>query len=236
MLQRRTHFDDIPIKPQRVYEEMNKAFARRPGTSPPSASRRSPAPRCCTSTGPGTGSTAARRDRSAGTVPAALGVAKADPEVRRLPLRRLRLPVHDRGTGRRRPAPDPVRPRPGQQRLPGPDPPGAAGLRHRLPGQAGVREHQLAQLGVYGVDHVKVVEGLGCKAIRVTDPAELGAAFEQAKKLAAEYRVPVVVEAILERVTSISTSTTNDIGNVVEFEEIATEPGHAPTSIRTLKV
>lgn len=25
-LQRRTHFDDIPIKPQRVYEEMNKAF------------------------------------------------------------------------------------------------------------------------------------------------------------------------------------------------------------------
>ena len=25
-LQRRTHFDDIPIKPQRVYEEMNRAF------------------------------------------------------------------------------------------------------------------------------------------------------------------------------------------------------------------
>ncbi|MGW2522729.1 thiamine pyrophosphate-dependent enzyme, partial [Streptomyces sp. NPDC001617] len=92
------------------------------------------------------------------------------------------------------------------------------------------------ELGVYGVDHVKVAEGLGCKAIRVTDPAELGAALEQAKKLAQEYRVPVVVEAILERVTNISMSTTNDIGNVVEFEEIATEPGHAPTSIRTLKV
>ena len=25
-MQRRTHFDDIPIKPQRVYEEMNQAF------------------------------------------------------------------------------------------------------------------------------------------------------------------------------------------------------------------
>ena len=62
------------------------------------------------------------------------------------------------------------------------------------------------ELGVYGVDHVKVVEGLGCKAIRVTDPGELGAAFEQAKKLAAEFRVPVVVEAILERVTNISMS------------------------------
>ncbi len=70
----------------------------------------------------------------------------------------------------------------------------------------------------------------------MTDPAELGAAFEQAKKLAAEFRVPVVVEAILERVTNIAMSTTNDIGNIVEFEEIATEPGHAPTSVRTLKV
>lgn len=29
-LQRRTHFDDIPIKPQRVYQEMNRAFG--PGT------------------------------------------------------------------------------------------------------------------------------------------------------------------------------------------------------------
>jgi tartronate-semialdehyde synthase len=92
------------------------------------------------------------------------------------------------------------------------------------------------ELGVYGVDHVKVAEGLGCKAIRVTDPNELGAALEQAKKLAAEHRVPVVVEAILERVTNISMSGTNDISNVVEFEEVATEPGHAPTAVRTLKV
>jgi tartronate-semialdehyde synthase len=91
------------------------------------------------------------------------------------------------------------------------------------------------ELGVYGVDHVKVAEGLGCKAIRVTDPNELGAALEQAKKLAAEFQVPVVVEAILERVTNISMSGTNDISNVVEFEELATEPGHAPTAIRTLK-
>jgi tartronate-semialdehyde synthase len=31
-------------------------------------------------------------------------------------------------------------------------------------------------------------------------------------------------------------SGSNDISNVVEFEEVATEPGHAPTAIRTLKV
>jgi tartronate-semialdehyde synthase len=92
------------------------------------------------------------------------------------------------------------------------------------------------EIGVYGVDHVKVAEGLGCKAIRVTEPEQLGAAFEQAKKLAAEYRVPVVVEAILERITNISMSRTMDISDVSEFEELATEPGHAPTSIKPLKV
>ncbi|MFB7505988.1 thiamine pyrophosphate-dependent enzyme, partial [Streptomyces broussonetiae] len=92
------------------------------------------------------------------------------------------------------------------------------------------------ELGVYGVDHVKVAEGLGCKAIRVTEPGQLGAAFEQAKKLAAEYRVPVVVEAILERITNISMSRTMDISDISEFEDLATEPGHAPTSIKPLKV
>src|SRR3954451_17507052 len=51
----------------------------------------------------------------------------------------------------------------------------------------------------YGVDHVKVAEGLGCKAIRVTDPGDIVAALEHAKKLVVEHRVPVVVEVILER-------------------------------------
>ncbi|MGW3658593.1 thiamine pyrophosphate-binding protein [Streptomyces sp. NPDC005151] len=86
-------------------------------------------------------------------------------------------------------------------------------------------------LGVYGVDHVKVVEGLGCKAIRVTEPDQLLPAFEEAKKLAAEFRVPVVVEAILERITNISMSGAG-IDAVNKWEGIATEPGHAPTAIR----
>jgi tartronate-semialdehyde synthase len=74
-------------------------------------------------------------------------------------------------------------------------------------------------LGGYGVDHVKVAEGLGCKAIRVHDPNMLEAAFSQAVKLMAEHRVPVVVEVILERITNISMGT--DIDNVVEFEEVS---------------
>lgn len=87
------------------------------------------------------------------------------------------------------------------------------------------------ELGVYGVDHVKVVEGLGCKAIRVTEPAGLLPAFEEARKPAAEFRVPVVVEAILERVTDIPMAAA-DIDRVDEFEEPATLPEHAPTAIR----
>ena len=56
----------------------------------------------------------------------------------------------------------------------------------------------------YGVDHVKVAEGLGCKAIRVEDPNDLAAAFDKAKALAGEFKVPVVVEVILEKITNIS--------------------------------
>lgn len=45
--------------------------------------------------------------------------------------------------------------------------------------------------------------------------------------------MPVVVEAILERVTNIAMSGT-DIASVNEFEDIATDPSHAPTAIRPL--
>ena len=88
------------------------------------------------------------------------------------------------------------------------------------------------ELGAYGVDHVKVAEGLGCKAIRVDRPDDLASAFEQARKLMAEFRVPVVVEVLLERVTNISMGT--ELDNVVEFEELATLDEHAPTAVALL--
>ena len=88
------------------------------------------------------------------------------------------------------------------------------------------------ELGGYGVDHVKVAEGLGCKALRVHRPDELMPAFEEAKKLMTQFRVPVVVEVILERVTNIAMGT--EIDNVVEFEELATKGEHAPTAVAAL--
>jgi tartronate-semialdehyde synthase len=83
-------------------------------------------------------------------------------------------------------------------------------------------------LGKYGVDHVAVAEGLGCKALRVTDPRELPGAFATARKLMAVHRVPVVVEVICERVTNIAMGT--EIDAVREFEELATTRAHAPTA------
>ncbi|MFE9425524.1 glyoxylate carboligase [Kitasatospora sp. NPDC006697] len=235
-LQRRTHFDNVPMKPQRVYEEMNKAFG--------------PQTRYVTTIGlsqiagaqmlhvykPRHWINCGQAGPLGWTIPAALGVATADRETPVVALSGdydFQFMLEELAVG-------------AQHKIP---------YVHVLVNNAYlglIRQAQIGldinfqvnlefeninspELGVYGVDHVKVVEGLGCKAIRVTDPEELGAAFEQAKKLAAEFQVPVVVEAILERVTNISMSPTADISNVVEFEELATEPGHAPTAILTLK-
>ncbi|MCC6984328.1 MAG: hypothetical protein IT535_13745, partial [Bauldia sp.] len=70
----------------------------------------------------------------------------------------------------------------------------------------------------YGVDHVAVAEGLGCKAVRVKSPNEFKEAFAKAEALMKEHQVPVVIEFIVERVTNISMGT--EISGVNEFEEI----------------
>jgi tartronate-semialdehyde synthase len=75
-----------------------------------------------------------------------------------------------------------------------------------------------AALKGYGMDHAKVVEGMGCKALRVTDPSKIEGALVQAKAMAHELRVPVVVEVILEKVTNIAMGT--EIDKVGEFEDI----------------
>lgn len=234
-LQRRTHFDSIPIKPQRVYEEMNRAFG--PETRYVSTIGLSQIagaqmlhvyrPRHwinCGQAGP-----------LGWTVPAALGVAVADPTTPVVALSGdydFQFMIEELAVG-------------AQHRIP---------YVHVLVNNAYlglIRQAQrnfdidfqvnlefeninAPELGVYGVDHVKVAEGLGCKALRVTDPADLAGAFAEARKLAEEFRVPVVVEAVLERVTNIAMSG-SDIDKVNEYEELATEPGHAPTAVRTLK-
>ncbi|MER8115145.1 glyoxylate carboligase [Streptomyces sp. NPDC094031] len=235
-LLRRTHFDDVPMKPQRVYEEMNRAFG--------------PETRYVTTIGlsqiagaqmlhvykPRHWINCGQAGPLGWTIPAAIGVAKADPEAAVVALSGdydFQFLIEELAVA-------------AQHRIP---------YVHVLVNNAYlglIRQAQLGldidfqvnlefenintpEIGVYGVDHVKVAEGLGCKALRVTEPDQLGPAFEEAKKLAARYRVPVVVEAILERVTNISMSRTMDISDVTEFEPLATEASHAPTAIGALK-
>ena len=81
----------------------------------------------------------------------------------------------------------------------------------------------------YGVDHVKVVEGLGCKAIRVHRQEDIAPAIQRAEALMQEFQVPVVIEVILERVTNIAMGT--EIDNVVEFEQLADSRADAPTAL-----
>ncbi len=70
----------------------------------------------------------------------------------------------------------------------------------------------------YGVDHVALSEALGCKAIRVHKPEEFREAFAEAERLIEKHQVPVVIECMLEPVTNISMGL--DLNCINEFEEV----------------
>lgn len=167
-LQRKTHFDDVPIKPQRVYEEMNKVFGRDTcyvstiGLSQIAAAQFLHVFKArnwinCGQAGP-----------LGWTIPAALGVRAADPSRPIVALSGdydFQFMIEEL----------------------------AAGAQFKLPyvhvvvnnSYLGlIRQAQRAfdmdycvqlafdnvnapELNGYGVDHVAVAEGLGCKALRV---------------------------------------------------------------------
>ncbi|HMR30309.1 MAG TPA: glyoxylate carboligase [Geminicoccaceae bacterium] len=216
---RRSHYDQVPLKPQRVYQEMNEAFGRDTcyvttiGLSQIAGAQflHVYQPRNwinCGQAGP-----------LGWTLPAALGVRAADPDRPIVALSGdydFQFLIEEL----------------------------AVGAQHKLPylhvvvnnSYLGlIRQSQRAfqmdfevslgfeninsqEVGAYGVDHVAVAEGLGCKAIRVKSPNEFKEAFATADALMKEHRVPVVLEFILERVTNIAMGT--EVTNVNEFEEI----------------
>jgi tartronate-semialdehyde synthase len=79
---------------------------------------------------------------------------------------------------------------------------------------------------------VAVAEGLGCKALRVFRPEDLKPALEKAQSMLGEFKVPVVVEVILERVTNIAMGA--EIDAINEFEPLAESLEDAPTAIAAL--
>jgi tartronate-semialdehyde synthase len=229
-LLRRTHFDAVPIKPQRVYEEMNRAFGSDVRYVSTIGLSQIQAAQLLHVYRPRHWVNAGQAGPLGWTVPAALGVATADPESTVVALSGdydFQFMLEELAVG-------------AQFNIP---------YIHVLVNNAYlglIRQSQRAfdmdycvqlsfeninapELNGYGVDHVKVAEGLGCKAIRVFEPDGILPALEQAKKLIVEHRVPVVVEVILERVTNVSMGV--EIDNVVEFEELALSGEHAPTSL-----
>ena len=231
-LKRKTHFDQVPLKPQRVYEEMNKAFPRDTtyvttiGLSQIAGAQflHVYKPRNwinCGQAGP-----------LGWTLPAALGVRAANPDAYIVALSGdydFQFMIEELAVG-------------AQHKLP---------YIHVVVNNAYLGLIRQAQRGFqmdyevslafenqnrkdgpeagYGVDHVAVAEGMGCKAVRVRKPEEFAGAFKEAERLMKEHQVPVVLEFILERVTNISMGT--EINNITEFEELAEKNEDAPTAI-----
>ncbi|GGX84277.1 glyoxylate carboligase [Litchfieldella qijiaojingensis] len=232
-LLRKTHFDNVPVKPQRVYEEMNKAFGKNTRyVSTIGLSQIAGAqflhvykPRHwinCGQAGP-----------LGWTVPAALGVRKADPEAEIVALSGdydFQFMVEELAAG-------------AQFKLPylhvlvnnsylGLIRQAQRGFDMDYCVQLSFENINCPEINDYGVDHVSVAEGLGCKALRVTRAEDIAAAFAEARDLMRQHQVPVVVEIILERVTNIAMGT--DLDGVNEFEELAENVTDAPTSIAAL--
>jgi tartronate-semialdehyde synthase len=222
-MQRKTHFDQVPLKPQRVYQEMNEIMDRDTCYVTTIGNSQIAGAQFLRVFNPRNWINCGQAGPLGWTIPAALGVRAALPDKKIVALSGdydFQFLIEEL----------------------------AVGAQHKLPylhvvvnnsylglirqAQRGLQmdfEVSLAFENVnatgddglpagYGVDHVAVAEGLGCKAIRVTSPNEFKEAFAKAEALMAEHQVPVVIEFILERVTNIAMGT--EINAVNEFEDI----------------
>ena len=232
-MQRRTHFDNVPVKPQRVYEEMNKSFPRDTVYVSTIGLSQIAGGQFLHVFQPRGWINAGQAGPLGWTLPAALGVARARPDAEVVALSGdydFQFMIEELAVG-------------AQFQLPyihvlvnnaylGLIRQSQRGFGMDFQVQLSFDNVNAPEVNGYGVDHVTVAQGLGCKALRVFDADELPDAFVQARKLMAEFKVPVVVEVILERVTNISMGT--ELDNVTEFEDLALSGEDAPTAIELL--
>ncbi|MHA7157846.1 glyoxylate carboligase [Glutamicibacter endophyticus] len=232
---RKTNFDNVPIKPQRVYQEMNAAFGEDTTYVSTIGLSQIAGAQMLHVFGPRKWINAGQAGPLGWTGPAALGVVRGKPGETVVALSGdydFQFMIEELAVG-------------AQFKLP---------YIHVVVNNSYlglIRQSQrpfemdyhvsLAfdninspETNGYGVDHVKVAEGLGCKAVRVQDPAKLAEGFAEAGRLAAEHQVPVVVEVILERVTNIAMGAQLDAVN--EFEDLALSPADAPTALVPLNI
>ncbi len=237
-MHRKTHFDDVPIKPQRVYEEMNRAFGRDARYVTAIGLSQIAGGQFLQVFKPRNWINCGQAGPLGWTVPAALGVAAADPGATVVGLSGdydFQFLIEELAVG-------------AQFNLP---------YVHVLVNNSYLGLIRQAQRNFdmdycvslafdninsqetdsdvpkgYGVDHLRVAEGLGCKAIQVVEPSDIGPALVRAQQLAKEHKVPVVVEIFLEKVTNIAMGT--EIDNVMEFNDLAESMSDAPTAAALL--
>ena len=231
---RKTNFNDVPMKPQRVYQCMNNNFSQDTCYVSTIGLSQIAAAQFLHVYNPRNWINCGQAGPLGWTIPAALGVRAADPTRKIVALSGdydFQFMIEEL----------------------------AVGAQFKLPyihivvnnsylglirqAQRGFEMDYCVQLGFdninatedsgversYGVDHLKVVEGLGCKAIRVYKQEEIKPAIQRAEALMAEFSVPVVIEVMLERVTNISMGT--EIDAINEFEALAESLADAPSSV-----
>jgi tartronate-semialdehyde synthase len=222
-MHRKSHYTQVPIKPMRVYEEMNAVFPRDTIYVSTIGLSQIAGAQFIHVFGPRQWINCGQAGPLGWTIPAALGVVAADPTrtvvglsgdydfqflVEELAVgAQFRLPyvqvlVNNSYLGLIRQA---------QRNFDMDFCVQLAFENQNMPESDG-------DLRGYGVDHQQVISGLGCKSLRVTDPEQIRPALAQAQAMAREFRVPVVVEVILEKVTNVAMGT--EIDRVAEFEEI----------------
>jgi tartronate-semialdehyde synthase len=230
---RKSNYDDVPMKPQRVYQCMNRAFGEDTTYVSTIGLSQIAAAQFLHVFGPRRWINCGQAGPLGWTAPAALGVRAADPTRRIVAISGdydFQFLLEELAVG-------------AQFKLP---------YIHMVVNNSYLGLIRQAQRGFdmdycvqlafdninmpegapersYGVDHVKVVEGLGCKAIRVHRPDEMAPAIAQAEAWMKEHQVPVVIEVILERVTNIAMGA--EIDRIVEFEELASSRSDAPTAV-----
>jgi len=231
---RRTQFDEVPLKPQRVYGDMNEVLDRDTCYVATIGLSQIAAAQFLHVYKPGNWINSGQAGPLGWTMPAALGVRAADPARRIVAISGdydFQFMLEELAVG-------------AQHKLP---------YMHIVVNNAYLGLIRQAQRGFemdyevslafeninaegaddgdggvqsYGVDHVAVARGLGCKAIRVGSPNEIKGALAEAERLMQVHQVPVVVEFMLERVTNIAMGT--EIDAVREFEDIlCLDPGLA---------
>ena len=216
---RKSDFDQEPIKPQRVYQEMNKAFGKDVSYVSTIGLSQIAAAQFLHVQKPRHWINAGQAGPLGWTIPAALGVVVADPTRKVVALSgdydfqflieelavgaHFNLPyihvlVNNAYLGLIRQA--------------------QINFKMDYQVQLSFENINSPEMNGYGVDHVAVAEGLGCKGIRVFKPADIYPALMKAQEMMKEFKVPIVVEIILERITNVSMGT--EINAVNEFEPV----------------